>query len=231
MNLERLSPPQEFWLILRKDLTIEWQGRVRTNATLFFALLVILLFSFAMGPQSTLLSQAAGGFFWLTILMSSTLGLGESFRIERDDRALDGLRMMGVRPASIFLGKALVNALHLTLLGFILIPLMIAVYDVELKLGVGPLLGVLGLGSLAISAPGTLYATMAVLSRARDVLLPLLLFPIVIPVLLAAVKATTLIIEGDPMEQLSGWSSLLIVFSAAYWSLCALLYGKVIEDV
>ena len=172
----RLSAFQELWLILRKDLTIELQGRVRTNATLFFALLVILLFSFAMGPQSKLLSQAAGGFLWLTILMSSTLGLGESFRIERDDRALDGLRMMGVRPASIFLGKALVNALHLTILGIILIPLMIAVYDVDLRLGVGPLLGVLALGSFAISAPGTLYATMAVLSRARDVLLPLLLF-------------------------------------------------------
>ena len=107
---------------------------------------------------------------------------------------------------------------------------MIAVYDVDLRLGVGPLLGVLALGSLAISAPGTLYATMAVLSRARDVLLPLLLFPIVIPVLLAAVKATTLIIEGDPMEQLDGWSKLLVVFSAAYWTLCTLLYGKVIED-
>ena len=85
----RLSALQELWLILRKDLTIELQGRVRTNATLFIALLVILLFSFAMGPQSKLLSQAAGGFFWLTILMSSTLGLGESFRIERDEFAQD----------------------------------------------------------------------------------------------------------------------------------------------
>ncbi len=228
--MRRLSLVEELWSVVRKDLVIEFQGRVRTNATLFFAVLVILLFSFAMGPQSKLLAQAAGGFLWLTILMSSTLGLGESFRIEREDRALDGLRMMGVRPASIFLGKALVNALHLTLLGVVLVPLMIAVYDVELRLGAERLVVILALGSFAISAPGTLYATMAVLSRARDVLLPLLLFPIVIPVLLAAVKATTLVVEGDPMEQLEGWSSLLIVFSGAYWTLCTLLYGKVIED-
>ena len=110
---------------------------------------------------------------------------------------------------------------------------MIAVYDVDLRLGVAPLLGVLALGSLAISAPGTLYATMAVLSRARDVLLPLLLFPIVIPVLLAAVKATTLIIEGDPMEQLDGWSKLLRLwfFLQRTGHSARLIYGKVIEDV
>ena len=94
----------------------------------------------------------------------------------------------------------------------VLMPMVGAVYGISFKLGIMPLLGILALGSAAISAPGTLYAAMAVQARARDALLPLLLFPIVVPALLGSVKATTLVIEGDPMGQLSGWVTLLVVF-------------------
>lgn len=216
--------------IARKDIMIEWRGRGRINATLFFAILTLLLFSFAMGPESKLLTRVAGGFFWLALLLSSVMSLSESMRIERDNFALEGVRLIPVSPMAFFLGKALVNSLYLWLLALVLLPMVAAVYGVSFKLGVLPLCGILALGSAAISAPGTLYAAMAVQARARDALLPLLLFPIVVPALLGSVKATTLVIEGDPMNQLSGWVTLLWVFVVAYWVLCTLLFGRVIEE-
>lgn len=218
------------WAIAHKDMLIEWRGRGRINATLFFAILTLLLFSFAMGPESKLLTRVAGGFFWLALLLSSVMSLSESMRIERDNFALEGVRLIPVAPTAFFLGKALVNSLYLWILSLVLLPMVAAVYGVSFKLGVLPLFGVLALGSAAISAPGTLYAAMAVQARARDALLPLLLFPIVVPALLGSVKATTLIIEGDPMGQLSGWVTLLVVFVVAYWVLCTLLFGRVVEE-
>lgn len=216
--------------IARKDILIEWRGRGRINSTLFFAILTLLLFSFAMGPESKLLTRVAGGFFWLALLLSSVMSLSESMRIERDNFALEGVRLIPVSPMAFFLGKALVNSLYLWLLSLVLMPMVAAVYGVSFKLGILPLLGILALGSAAISAPGTLYAAMAVQARARDALLPILLFPIVVPALLGSVKATTLVIEGDPMGQLSGWVTLLVVFVVAYWVLCTLLFGRVVEE-
>ncbi|MEC9466899.1 MAG: heme exporter protein CcmB [Myxococcota bacterium] len=216
--------------VIKKDLLIEWRGRARVNATLFFAILTLLLFSFAMGPESKLLAKVAGGFFWLALLLSSVMSLSESMRIERDNDALEGLKLLPVSAVALFLGKAIVNTLYLFALALVLLPMVAAVYGVSFALGLGPLVGIMFLGSAAISAPGTLYAAIAVQARARDVLLPLLLFPVVVPALLGSVKATGLIIEGDPMGQLGGWATLLGAFCVAYWVLCTLLFGRVIEE-
>ena len=216
--------------IIKKDLLIEWRGRARVNATLFFAILTLLLFSFAMGPESKLLAKVAGGFFWLALLLSSVMSLSESMRIERDNDALEGLKLLPVSSVALFLGKAVVNTLYLFGLALVLLPMVAAVYGVNFSLGLAPLVGIMLLGSAAISAPGTLYAAIAVQARARDVLLPLLLFPVVVPALRGVVKATGLIIEGDPMGQLSGWATLLGAFCVAYWILCTLLFGRVIEE-
>lgn len=216
--------------VIKKDLLIEWRGRARVNSTLFFAILTLLLFSFAMGPQSALLAKVAGGFFWLALLLSSVMSLSASMRIESDNDALEGLKLLPVSPVALFVGKAIVNTLYLFALGMVLLPMVAAVYGVSFSMGVAPLALVMFLGSAAISAPGTLYAAIAVQARARDVLLPMLLFPVVVPALLGAVKSTGLIIEGDPMGQLGGWITLLVAFCVSYWVLCTLLFGRVIED-
>ena len=183
-----------------------------------------------MGPQSKLLAKVAGGFFWLDILLSSVMSLSESMRIESDNDALEGLKLLPVSSVALFLGKATVNTLYLFGLAMLLLPLVAAVYGVSFAMGVGPLVLIMFLGAAAISAPGTLYAAVAVQARARDVLLPMLLFPVVVPALLGAVKSTALIIEGDPMGQLGGWITLLAAFCVSYWVLCTLLFGRVIED-
>jgi heme exporter protein B len=217
-------------LVIRKDAVIEWRSRVRLNATVFFAIMTLLLFSFAVGPQQQLLARNAPGFLWLAIFLASVLSLGESMRLESENEALDGLRLLPVDPLAIFLAKAVVNTVFLLGLSLVMTPIALALYDTQVRLGVGQLFLILLLGTAAVSAPGTLYAALAVQARARDVLLPLLLFPILVPGLLAAVKATTLVFEGDPMGQLASWRALLIAFDVTYWFLCSLLFGRVIEE-
>jgi heme exporter protein B len=216
--------------VLSKDLLLEWRTRTRVSALGFFALSTLLLFSFALGPDTALLRKNAGGYLWLALLFASTLALGESFRVEQENQAMDGLRLAPTDPRGLFLGKALGNATLLCLLAALLTPVVIAVYDVRVVEGLGPLLLVLLAGCLAIAAPGTVYAAIASNARARDVLLPLLLFPILIPALLASAKGLQLVLEGDPMQQLGSWLRLLLGFNVLYWSLGFVLFPRIVED-
>lgn len=120
--------------IIRKDLLLEWRGRARLNATLFFAVMTLLLFSFAVGPKEKMLAQNAGGYLWLGILLSSVLSLGESFRIEKENEALEGLRLLPVDARALFLGKAVANTALLFGLSCFLVPVSVALYSVD-KIG------------------------------------------------------------------------------------------------
>ena len=218
------------WVLVRKDLLLEWRTRARANALIFFALSTLLLFSFALGPDTTFLRRAAGGTLWLALLLSSVLALGESFRVEQENAALDGLRLAPADARALFLAKALANTALLFLVGVVILPVLAALASVSVPLGVARLAGVLALGCLAISAPGTVYAAIASQARSRDVLLPLLLFPLLIPAVVAAAKATSLVFEGDPMLQLGSWVGLLAGFNLVYWSLGFSLFPRVVED-
>jgi heme exporter protein B len=194
-----------------------------------FGAAALLLFSFAIGPDSAALRQHAAGFLWLGLLLASTLSLAESFEREMEEKALEGLLLLPASERSLYYGKALANWFHLTVLGAALVPIMVVLYDAG-TLRLLPLLGVIALGTAGLSGPGTLYAAMTSQTRARQTLLPLLLFPLVVPVLLAAVKATSLLILGDPMAQFRPWITLLAAFAVVHWSICGLLFGRVVED-
>lgn len=216
--------------LLRKDLLIEWRTRARLNAIIFFALATLLMFSFALGPDTRQLEKNAGGYFWLAILFASVLAMGESFRVESENACLDGIRLAPADARAIYLSKALGNALLLIALGIVLLPVMVALYGVKVVTGFVDLGTVLLLGSLALSAPGTVYAAISSNARARDVLLPLLLFPLVIPALLSLAKATSLVLQGDPMNQLGSWLGLLLGFNLIYWGVGFVLFPRIIED-
>ena len=174
-------------------------------AVFVFGAAALLLFSFAVGPVAEMLRQFSAGFLWLGLLLSSTLTLAESFHAEMENRALEGLLLLPANPRALYYGKAIANWLQLILLG-------------------------IALGTAGLSAPGTLYAAMTAQVRSKQTLLPLLLFPLIVPALLASVKATSLVILGDPMNQSSAWIILLLAFDAIYWSLCGLLFGRVVEE-
>jgi len=214
---------------LRKEALLQWRTRAQLAAVFVFGASALLLFSFAIGPDSAALRQHSAGFLWLGLLLASTLTLAESFQSEMEQRALEAQLLMPVRPAALFYGKAISNWAQLSLLGFALVPVMVVLYDAGTD-RLGALLGVILLGTAGLSAPGTLYAAMTSQARARQTLLPLLLFPLVVPVLLAAVKATSLLILGDPMGQIRSWVTLLLAFDAVYWSLCGVLFERVVED-
>ncbi|MBX5483234.1 MAG: heme exporter protein CcmB [Myxococcaceae bacterium] len=217
-------------ILLRKDLLLEWRTRARVNALVFFALATLLLFAFALDANRNIMQAAAGGLLWLGLLFSSVLALGESFRVENENAALDGIRLVPASGRAIFIAKALGNTLLIYALGWLLLPVMVALYDIHLTLGPGPYAIALLLGCLSITAPGVVFSAIANNARARDVLLPLLLFPLLVPALLASVKATTLVFGGDPMDQLRSWLWLVAGFDVIYWALGFLLFPRVIED-
>lgn len=214
---------------LRKEMLLQWRTRAQATAAFIFGSTSLLLFSFAIGPNSEALRTFSAGFLWLGLLLSSTLTLADSFHAETEHRALEGLLLAGANAQAIYYGKALANWIQLTLLGIALTPVMVVLYDAGTT-RLGMLLLVIVLGGAGISAPGTLYAAMTSQLRARQTLLPLLLFPLIVPVLLASVKATSLVILGDPMGQVGSWLGLLVAFNAIYWSLCGLLFGRVVEE-
>ena len=214
---------------LHKEALLQWRSRAQLLAVLVFGATALLLFSFAVGPRSDLLRENAAGFLWLGLLLASTLTLAESYQAEMEQRALEGLLLLPASAPALFYGKALSNWFQLVLLGSGLVPLMVVLYDAPLPRPLA-LVGVIALGSAGLSAPGTLYAAMTHQARSRQTLLPLLLFPMVVPVLIASVKATSLLLTGDPMGQLRPWTVLLVSFDTLHWSLCGLLFGRVVED-
>jgi heme exporter protein B len=214
---------------LRKELLLQWRSRAQLMAVFIFGASALLLFSFAVGPNAEILRQFSAGFLWLGLLLSSTLTLAESFHAEMENRALEGLLLLPANPRALYYGKTIANWLQLVLLGSALVPVMVILYDAGTT-RLGSLLLVIALGTAGLSAPGTLYAAMTAQVRSKQTLLPLLLFPLIVPALLASVKATSLIVLGDPMGQSSAWIKLLMAFDAIYWSLCGLLFGRVVED-
>jgi heme exporter protein B len=219
----------EMLAAVRKDLLLQWRTRAQAVAVFVFGAAALLLFSFASGPAAELLRGQAGGFLWLGLMLCSTLALADSFQSESEQRAMEALLLLPASARALYYGKALANWLQLALLGVALVPLMVVLYDAGTT-RVFALVGVILIGSAGLSAPGTLYAGMTAQTRARGTLLPLLLFPLVVPVLVSSVKATSLVLSGDPMGQTRDWVGLLLAFDAIYWSLCGLLFPKVVEE-
>jgi heme exporter protein B len=219
----------QLWAALHKDALLQWRTRTQLLAVFAFGASTLLLFSFAIGPDAQALRQHSAGFLWLSLLLSSTLTLAKSFQSEMEDRALEGLLLLPADPRALYYAKALANWAQLMLLGTALVPIMVVLYDAGTS-RVLALLGVIALGAAGLSAPGTLYAAMSSQARAKQTLLPLLLFPLIVPVLLSAVKASSLVILGDPMGQLGSWTQLLFAFNLIHWSLCGILFGRVVED-
>ncbi len=218
-------------VLLRKDLLLEWRGRARTVSVVLFGLVTLVLFSFALGPDTLALRQGAPGFLTLALLLSSVLALNESFRVEQEDRALEGLLLRPVDPMAIFYAKALGSAALLLAMAVVLVPAAVVLYD--LRPGPAALARLAGLWTLAaagLAAPGTLYAAITARLRSQDVALPLLLFPLVVPVLLGSVKAMALALGGDPMAQLRSWTLLLACFDVVYWSVGAVLFPFIVEE-
>jgi len=215
--------------VLRKELLIEWRDRSRVAGVFFFGLAVLLMVAFAT-PQSTVLPKIAGGTLWLGLMLASTRSMDQSYAVEHEHGAMEGLLLWPVDPVAIYYGKAIANTLILAAVAIVLMPLLIAVYGVEVKGDPLLLVGVLAFGCAALAAPGTLYGLISSQARGSSVLLPLLIFPLVVPAILAASNATTKILEGDPMQQAPAWLGVIVIFDAVHWTVMGMVYGRILED-
>ena len=211
-----------------KDLRVELRSRVATNQVAPFALLVLILFAFALDPDRGVLGRAAAGLFWVAVLFSALLAVQRAFAIEAGDGTRDGLRLSGLDPAAIFLGKAGAVALQLVALEVVLGGGVVVLYDRALH---GPALLVTTclLATVGLAAAGTVYGALAAGLRVRETLLPLLLLPVVAPVLLAATRASEAALGGSPADGWP-WVRLLGVFAVIYVAFGVVAFGPLLEE-
>jgi heme exporter protein B len=216
--------------IARKDALAELRGRHAIVSTLFFAAIVLLLFGFALGPDAARLAAAAPGLVWLAVVFAGILAVSRLHLLETDDGALEQLALYPVPRRAIFAGKALAGFVLLLAIGLLVTAAGWVLFGVDVP-GVWPaLLATLLLGAAGIAAVGTFYAGVTVRLRAREVMLPLLMLPVLAPLLLAAVEATSAALAGDPFGELGAWLQLLVAFDVIMLVAGAATYGYLLED-
>ncbi len=214
-------------LVAVKDLRVEARSRVATNQVLPFALLVLILFAFALDPDRGLLARASAGLFWVTVLFAAVLAIQRSFALEADD-ARDALRLSGLDEAGIFLGKAAAVAAQLLVLEAVLAVGVTVLYNVALR-SAALLALVCVLATVGIAAAGIVYGVVAAGLRVKDTLLPLLVLPVLAPVLLAATRASEAALDGAVSEAWP-WVRLLTVFATIYTVFGVVGFGPLLEE-
>jgi heme exporter protein B len=216
--------------LLWKEALVEARGRETVLAGVVFALLVLVIFNFAFDLRVENVAAVAPGVLWVTVTFAGVLSLGRSFARERDRRTLDGLLLAPIDRSALYVAKVVASFTSMLVVELVAVPAFIGLFNVSVDL---PLL-VLGLllGTLGLAGVGTLFAAIAAHTRAREVLLPLLLFPIQVPVILATVKTTgaAVHVPGTQPPDVSQWLGLLVAFDALFLSLSVLLFEFVIEE-
>jgi len=216
------------WAILWKDLAAELRGREMLSAMLVFALLVILIFNFALELDAKTRTSVTSGVLWVTFAFAGTLGLNRSMAMEKDRGCLDGLLLTPVDRSAIYFGKALSNLAFMLIVEVIVLPVYSILYNTNLF---NPgLIMVILLGSIGYVGVGTLLASMAVQTRTRDILLPILLFPVVLPVLIAAVKASSGFLQSIPMSEIWPWLNILIVYDIIFIAVAFMVFDFIVEE-
>jgi heme exporter protein B len=214
--------------IVAKDIAAELHTREMVSAMLVFSVLALLVFSFALDLGGAMARAAAPGVLWATVAFAGTLGLSRSLAREQQTGCMDGLLLVPMDRSAIFLGKALGNLAFAGIVEAVLLPLFSVLFDTPLlRPGV---LVVTALGTVGYAAVGTLLAAIAINTRAREVMLPILLLPLAIPVLIAAVQATSWLVEGGTFAEVGGWVRLLVAYDLIIVAVSVLTFGYVVEE-
>ena len=218
-----MSTTRAVVVLLTKELRLEFRTRELLSATVIFALVIIVMFSFAFEPTAAESRRYGPGLLWIAFLFAGSLMLNPSFAREQSNETLDALRMAPISSFAILLGKILANFIFMSIAEVLLVPAFAVMYNVSLAGIVGRLILVLVLGTIGLTVTGTVFSAVSAHARMRELLLPLLLLPILTPLLIGAVEATASLFAEQP-ELDRTWVSLLagfdIVFLTASWLLC-----------
>jgi heme exporter protein B len=215
------------WLILRKDLRIEFRSKTGLLSLFVLGLLVLLILQFAMPDKPTPEFAAAG--LWISFVFAGTLGAQRTFLLERENLCIEGLKTAPLDPASIFIAKMLGTAASLAILQTVVLPLTVILFGIVPRAPIA-LVGLCALGNLGFSALATLFASISVASRAREILLPLLIFPVLVPLVIAAVKASAVFLGSGAPGDAAVWVRVLVAFDVVFVVAGWLLFEYVLRD-
>jgi heme exporter protein B len=219
---------RQLYALLAKEIAVEWRTREALSAMLVFALLVLVIFNFAFELQGVDMRVFAPGILWVAFCFSGILGLGRSFARERDKRSMDGMLLAPVDRGALFLGKAIANFLFILIMEAVTLPLLVILFNVPITWF--PLIGYIILGTIGFAVVGTLLAAIAASTRMREVMLPVLLFPILAPLLVAVVKITQGAVQELPFSDYQGWFNLIVAYDVIFLVLAYLTFEFVIEE-
>jgi heme exporter protein B len=215
--------------IVAKDIAAELRTREMLSSMAVFSLLVILIFNFAFDLRADNQRTLAPGVLWVAIAFAGMLGLSRSFIMEKDRGSMEGLLLTPVDRSAIYLGKMLGNVLFIVVVEVVILPIFVVLFNLSAE-DLPLLVGVMVLGTLGFAGVGTLFSAMAIHTRAREVLLPILLFPVAVPVMLASVKLTAAILDRVAFDEVQNWFSLLVAFDAIFMALSVILFDFVVEE-
>jgi heme exporter protein B len=219
------------WLILRKDLTVEVRSLEIAYTTLFFAVSTVLVFAFALVREGTPPEDGAAAIVWIAVLLAGNLALGRTFERERQSETLRALMLAPAARPAVYLGKLIGIVALLSGTEVVLVPLVAFLFQAPLLAYPLWLGAILGTGTLGFAAVGTLFAAMLVRARSRDVLLPVLLYPITVPVIIAGVRATATLLQPEvDFGVVRFWLSLLIAFDAVFITLALWTFEPLMTD-
>lgn len=220
---------EQAWAVFRKDLLLEARSRTNLNAMLFFSGMVLLIFSFALGPDPTQLKSAAGGLLWLAFIFSGMLAFGRAYQLEAENNAFEGLLLVAQNRSAIYFGKLLGTVAVMLVIEAFILPLMGILYNLDLWQSLPALVLIGLLGTVGFASIGSLYGALTMPLRAREVLLPLLLLPVTVPVILGAVKATASVLTGQH-NNLFLWLELLAAFDVIFVTAGILTFEYAVGD-
>lgn len=221
---------ETIWIIAHKDLLVELRSRQAFLTTLFFATLILLIFNFAFPTGSQATREAAAGILWVALLFPGIIQLNRSFQSETEEGTLYGLILAPLDRGLLFLGKCLANWIFLFCIDIFVLVLFLLFFNYSLGTHVLWLLLLLLLASIGFTAVGTVFAAMLASLRARDVMLPVLLFPVIVPIILAAVNAAEEVLLGSNQEFFRYWLNLLVAFDIIFLSAGYLLFEYVVGE-
>ncbi|MEM6428625.1 MAG: heme exporter protein CcmB [Deinococcota bacterium] len=216
--------------VAAKDIRLEVRSKAITIATLFFAILVLVILAFAIGPSEQFLRNGAAGALWVALAFAGVTAASQSYQHELEDSAFEQLLLYPAPRTTLFLGKLIANWCFMIVLALVLTPLCSALFGMQVSTKLAWLALTILLGTLGFALIGTFYAALTANLRARESLLPVLMLPIVVPVLLAAVSATGEIVQLGNLGLAQDWLRLLAGFDLIYLVVCSSLYTVVVEE-
>lgn len=220
---------RQAWHIFWKDLLMEWRSKQTISSMLIFAIMVVVVFAFAFQPTRELTQAVFPGMIWVAFVFAGILGLNRAFVSEKQQDCLMGLMMAPLDRSSIYFGKVLGTLFLMGLIELIALPLFFVFFDYRLQGSLLLLVLVIILGTLGFATVGTFLAALAANARSSELLLPLILFPILVPVLIASVKATGIVLTGGEMKELVSWLRVLAVYDLIFMIVPFLLFEYVLE--